>query len=456
MHSDVIQRLAEAFRDASKELYLVGGTVRDELLGRPSHDIDMATNALPEEIKEIIATTQPMHVFPVGEKFGTIQVHYPGYPDPEVIEITTYRGERYTQGSRKPEVQFGTSIYEDLRRRDFTMNAIALNPLTGNYIDVWYGRKDINLGMIRAVEDPVQRFQEDPLRMLRAIRLASQLDFIIAQVTGMAIAQQAHELQHISQERIRDEFSKILLSSQSIRALEQLLDYGLFALFLPEMEALVGVEQQPHHSCDVFDHTTLVVRRTPARLEVRLAALLHDIAKPLTRTVDAQGVTHFYGHEDLGAEMAATILRRLRFGNEMVERVSKMVKLHMRVNAYTERWSTGAVRRLYVDAEDVLDDLLDLAIADGISDRDEPADVVRARIEHLRTRMHEVSMQAVQQPLVSPLNGEELMALFGRGPGPWLRPIKQHLHDLVLDGVLQSDDKESARDAARAFQADVR
>src|ERR1043165_3096925 len=167
---DEIALLAQAFVGHGKELYLVGGTVRDELLGRDSHDIDCATNALPEEIKAIAAQTNPLHIIPIGEKFGTIQLQYATDAEPLIVEITTYRGERYTPGSRKPEVQFGTSIYEDLRRRDFTINAIAKNLLTGHYVDPFYGRRDLQGRCIRAVDDPAQRFKDDPLRLLRAVR----------------------------------------------------------------------------------------------------------------------------------------------------------------------------------------------------------------------------------------------------------------------------------------------
>ena len=192
----------------------------------------------------------------------------------------------------------------------------------------------------------------------------------------------------------------------------------------------------------------MVIYLTPLRLNVRLAALLHDIAKPQTRTVDEKGVTHFYEHEDIGAEIARNILRRLRFGNDVVDHVSKIIKLHMRVNAYTEKWSNGAIRRLFVDAQDVLDDLLDLAIADGGSDRHEPIEEVKARIEHLRERMKHIQVQAATQPLISPLDGNELMHLFNRDAGAWLKPVKQYLHDLVIEGTLAPDDKEGAKRAA--------
>lgn len=444
---EVIRQLALAFHAADKEFYLVGGTVRDALLGRDSHDIDCCTNALPDEIKRIAATTEPLHIVPIGEKFGTIQLHY----EPAIIiEVTTYRGERYTPGSRKPEVHFGASLHEDLRRRDFTMNAIAQNPLTGNYVDPWYGRKDIERKLIRAVDDATQRFNDDPLRLMRAVRLATQLDFRIAEVTQMALVQQAGQICEISKERVQDELCKILISEHASAGIHRLCYTGLLFCVLPEVHSLIGVQQPPHHKKDVYGHTLLVLHAVPARLSVRLAALLHDIAKPVTKTMDGE-VAHFYDHEDVGAEMARAILRRLRFGNDIVEHVAKIVKLHMRVNQYNSKWSNASVRRLFVDAGDTLDDLLDLAIADGASDRDEPREQVEARINGLRARMLQVETQAAQQPLTSPLDGNELMALFGRGPGPWLKPLKRHLNDLVVEGVLLPDDRESAIVAAKVF-----
>ena len=456
MSQEIITKVARAFHDHSKELYLVGGTVRDALLGRSSHDIDMATNALPTQIKEIVAITNPLHVVPIGEKFGTIQVHYTtqNENEPCIIEITTYRGERYHSGSRHPDVQFGTSIVEDLRRRDFTMNALARDARTGTIIDPFGGQADIRKGFIRAVDNADQRFTDDPLRLLRAARFVAQFSFSVPSDTYVAMKRQAHRLAEISQERIRDELSKMLLCPRADTGLWFLHDTTLLNAFLPEVAALSGVMQYPHHRLDVFGHTRMVLSLTPLRLEVRLAALLHDIAKPQTRTIDDKGVTHFYEHEDVGADVARDILRRLRFGNDVVDRVSKIIKLHMRVNAYTQEWSNGAVRRLFVDAEDVLDDLLNLAIADGGSDRNETIEVVRQHTEHLRERIQQVQQQTTTHPLVSPLNGNDLMHLFTRDAGAWLQPVKQHLSDMVIEGTLAPDDKEGAIRKARAFIGD--
>lgn len=479
-HNHLINDLAYVFRKHGKTFYVVGGSVRDTLLGRMVHDIDCATDALPDEIKLLVTKTNPLRVVPIGEKFGTIQVHYPAQASPlpaslllreaelaqerdqddaseppVVIEITTFRGERYTPGSRHPEVQFGTSLIEDLRRRDFTINAMAIDPFSDEIIDPFEGQLDLprgsHAGFIRAVEDPDQRFAEDPLRMLRAVRLAAQLEFLIAMQTCDAIGRLASTIEQISKERVRDELAKILLAANAPYGLFLLKDLHLLTYILPEVEALAGVEQPPHHQLDVFEHTLKVVELVPQSLVVRLAALLHDIAKPATKSVDEQGHAHFYGHEDVGAEMAAGILRRLRFGNDVVAHVAKTVKLHMRVNAYTEQWSNGAVRRLFLDADNVLDDLLALAIADGTSDRHEPEGQVISRIAHLRARMAQVEGEARVTPLISPLDGNVLMAHFGRPAGPWIGMVKQHLSNLVIEGTLQADDMQAAIAAAETF-----
>ncbi len=447
MKHQLINNIAMAFYKHNKQFYLVGGTVRDELLHRQCKDTDAATDARPDEIKAILAETTPLHVIPIGEKFGTIQAIY---DDNEVIEITTYRGERYNLGSRKPEVQFGDSLLEDLRRRDFTMNAIAKDPLTGEYIDPFYGIRDIHQRHIVAVDDAKQRFADDPLRMLRAIRFHAQLGFGIGDVAEN-IRQCLHLLPTLSQERIRDELCKMLVARLPTMAIDKMKLLDILPYILPEVEALRGVDQYPHHTLDVFYHTLLVVKLVPARLEVRWAALLHDIAKPQTRSLDDKGITHFYEHEDIGGEVARQILTRLRFGNDFIDYVSRIVQLHMRVNAYNESWSNGAVRRLYVDAGDCLEDLLDLAIADGSSDRHEPPEIVKACIEHLRERCHQVNTEVQQQPLQSPLNGNELMQLFDRAPGPWLSKVKHHLQELVIEGALESNDKQSAIEAAKLF-----
>jgi poly(A) polymerase len=448
---DIIFTLAKAFRAQQKQLYMVGGTVRDGLLHRgESNDADLATDAHPNEIKRIVAPTHPSAIVLVGERFGTVRLHY----GDDIIEITTFRDEKYNPESRKPEVCFGTSLIEDLRRRDFTINAMAYDPLTGTLSDPFGGQQDLDAHILRAVgNEPDKRFDEDPLRLLRAVRFAAQLDFSIEPATREAIVRQAAKLQKISRERIRDEMNKLLLSAHPAKGLDLLVELGLMEWIIPEVLELRGVSQQVQravHSKDVYAHVLRVVERTSPRLVTRWSGLLHDIAKPRTRSVEDDKV-HFFGHEEIGAHMARDILKRLHFDRDFIDSVSRIVRLHMRANAYTSDWTDGAVRRLMLDSGDDLPDLLDLSRADITSYRADKVSRAAARVAELAERCQRLKEEAERVPLKSPLDGNELMALFGRGPGPWLRPIKEHLLGLVIDGVLSPDDKEEAARIARTL-----
>ncbi len=452
---DIIIRLAQDFRAQQKQLYMVGGTVRDVLLHRgKSADADLATDAHPDEIKRLVAPTRPNAVVLVGERFGTVRLHY----ENNIVEITTFRTERYNPESRKPEVCFGTDLLEDLRRRDFTINAMARDPLNGHIIDPFGGRQDLEAHILRAVGDePDKRFDEDPLRLLRAVRFAAQLDFTIEPETRRSVMRQASKLQKISRERIRDEMNKLLLSDHPARGLDLLVELGLMPSIVPEVMELRGVSQQPTPrapaSKDVYVHVLRVVERSSPRLIARWGALLHDIAKPRTRSVEDNKV-HFFGHEDIGAHMARDILKRLHFDRDFIESVSRIVRLHMRANAYTTEWTDGAVRRLMLDAGDDLFDLLDLSRADITSYRVDKVARASARVSELAERCQRLKEEAERVPLKSPLDGNELMEMFGRGPGPWLRPIKDHLLSLVIDGELAPDDKEEAARIARSMLDD--
>ena len=448
---DIIITLAEAFHAQHTQLYMVGGTVRDVLLHREqSNDADLATDATPDEIKRIVAPTHPTTMVLVGERFGTVRLHYGS----DIIEITTFRSEQYNPESRKPEVCFGTRLEDDLLRRDFTINALARHPLTGEIIDLFGGRQDLEARIIRAVgNEPDKRFDEDPLRLLRAVRFAAQLDFSIESETRRSIIRQASKLQKISRERIRDEMNKLLLSDHPSRGLNLLVELGLMQYIVPEVLELKGVSQQPQRTFrtkDVYAHVLRVVENSSPRLVTRWSALLHDIAKPRTRTVE-EGKVHFFGHEDVGAHMAREILKRLHFDRDFIESVSRIVRLHMRANAYTSDWTDGAVRRLMLESGPDLADLLDLSRADITSYRSDKVSRAAARVSELEERCRRLKEEAERVPIKSPLDGNELMELFGRGPGPWLRPVKEHLLGLVIDGVLSPDDKQKAAEIARAF-----
>lgn len=483
---ETIIALAQIFRAQGHELYMVGGCVRDLLLQREvSPDIDLTTDARPDAIKRLVAATHPIAVATVGETFGTIALHYPkpaskpasaaesaatagpqreptfsslagNHPaDVDVIEITTYRSDVYHQDSRKPDVTFGDTLEGDLLRRDFTINAMARDPLTGDIIDPYGGRDDLERKLIRAVgDDPQRRFDEDPLRMLRAVRFAAQLGFDIEAATAEAILRQAPTLAKISNERIRDELTKALTSPRPDRALRLLVTLGLAPYTLPELLELRGVSQAPAHSKDVYEHVLRVVAGTAPRPGLRWAALLHDIAKPRTRSIE-NGKVHFFGHEDVGAVMARDILRRLRFDRPFIEFVSKLVRMHMRANSYLPEWTDGAVRRLMLEADDALYDLLDLSRADITSYRPEKVSRAIARVNEMEARCEWLREQAHITPIKSPLDGNDLMALFEREPGPWLRVVKDKLLGLVIDGELAPDDRTRAEQIARETLAEI-
>lgn len=458
MLHEKVRVLAEVFASAGRRLYLVGGCVRDRLLGRAINDLDLTTDAPPDEIKRLAARVRPDALYDIGAKFGTIglifrsgEVEAASDDPPEhQIEITSFRTEQYVGGSRKPVVTFGTSLEEDLARRDFTMNALAQDVLSGAVHDPYGGASDIAAQLIRAVGDPHERFQEDPLRLLRAVRFAAQLGFALEAATQAAIRAGAAALERISRERIAEELNKILSSPRAAQGIRLATELGLMQYALPEVLPMQGVSQRPLHHKDVFEHTMGVIHNIPPELGLRWAALLHDIAKPQTKSVQ-DGEVHFFGHEEAGERMARRILRRLHFEQRFIERVAKLVRMHLRVNSYDSEWTDAAVRRLIREVGDELDDLIALSRADVTSYRQERLRAAALRADEFERRCRELLEREDVARLQSPLNGDELMSLFGEAPGPWIKPVKEYLLGLVIDGALAQDDKEMATTLARRF-----
>ncbi|GBD19799.1 CCA-adding enzyme [bacterium HR28] len=446
---DINDRLARVFSRTGHELYLVGGVVRDLLLGRPVTDLDYTTSAHPEETKRLGLEAGADSIYTVGEAFGTIGLVFAGV----TVEITTYRTEWYPTPDRRPAVRFGTSLREDLARRDFTVNAMAVHAVTGELIDPFGGLRDLERRILRAVGDPRERFREDPLRMLRAARFAAQLGFDVELETRAAICELAAELQRVSVERIALELNRLLLSPEPDRGLELLRQTGLLPYVLPELVPLAEDIADRRHK-DIWRHTLQVVRQSPPRLAVRWAALLHDAAKPMTRTIDERGEVHFFGHEIEGAHLARKALRRLRQEKALIERVARLVELHLRPAAYDETWTDSAVRRLMVEAGDLLDDLLDLVAADVTSARAARRREAAARIARLRAHIRRLEEEAALAQIKSPLDGHELMAIFGLPPGRWIAEVKNYLRELVIEGQLAPGDKETARMLAERWVAE--
>lgn len=447
----LIRNIGEAFRRSGHRAFLVGGSVRDRLLGRPSPDLDFATDALPEQTKSILRSVRPESLYSVGEKFGTIGAVVDGVQ----IEVTTFRAEKYEPRSRHPAVTFGESLEADLARRDFTINAMALDPLAGEgsseLIDPFGGQADLRNRLIRAVGAPVERFDEDPLRLLRAIRFAAQLGFHIDAATRDAIRTSAPMLADISKERIAAEFTKLLVSPHPVHGIRLAIDLGLMPNIVPELLEMQRMPPARGHK-DVFSHTMMVVERIPADPLLRWAALLHDIAKPRTYGVE-NGEVHFRGHERVGEHMAIEILRRLRLDAGFIAAIGKIVRMHIRANAYDSTWTDSALRRMIREAGPELKPLIALCRADVTSQRPARVEAAQARASELEARAEALIAREDVERLDSPLDGNALMQIFDRPPGRWIGEVKSYLLNLVLDGDLAPDDTETAEQLARLYIA---
>ncbi len=449
---DTLRILRDATRGTEYEgrLYLVGGYVRDCLLGHSgeSPDIDLVlegdAGAVARYLWEKRIARHPPVTYPA---FGTAMVHV----GETQVELVTARDETYRKGSRKPVVAPGT-LLSDARRRDFTVNTFLQNLHSGEIVDpLGTGRADLDARILRTPLDPETTFTDDPLRMLRACRLSAKLGFAIADETFEAIRANAFRLsaEHgISWERIRDEVVKTLKAPGAADGLEKMRTSGLLEQFAPELGAMAGCTQNGWHRWDVWEHTLRAVGNLPedASLDVRWATLLHDIGKPSTRSVDSDGNIHFYDHETVGSRMAQDLLTRLRCDTETVRRVSRLVSLHMRYGAVDLNvWGTPALRRLVRTVGDDRDDLFTIARADIGACGTEP----QADLDGLQARLAELENFAHITRLTSPLTGQEIMTLLGVGPGPLLGKVKAALVDAVVSGELAEDDKTGAEALAR-------
>jgi len=408
--------------------WAVGGFVRDHLLGRPHPDLDVVVEGgdalkLAERFAELAGTRKPV-LFP---RFGTAQVTW----GDRLVEFATARAESYLPESRKPEVRPAT-LEADLERRDFTVNALLMD-LDGQVHDpLGRGRADLEARVLRTPREPDQTFDDDPLRMLRAIRFAAQLGFELAPDLLPAMRGLRDRLRPpvLSVERTADELRKMLVSERPALALELMEAAGLLEVVLPELAACRGVEQRGYHHADVYQHTLETVAATPPRLTERLAALFHDVGKPVT----AGGDGSFHGHDLKGAEMAMEALGRLRFSNAETERVARLVRLHLRPVFYESTWSDAAVRRLARDAGDLREPLLALARADiAASDYPHPE-----KLDELEDRLRAVLEESPSRIRV-PVSGEDVMRELKLPPGPEVGRIKEKIEDLVLEGELEPD-----------------
>jgi len=414
--------IADVLARSNKACFLVGGAVRDYLIGRRVSDFDLATDALPAEVMGLFR-----RVVPTGIKHGTVTLLFKGLS----VEVTTFRSESaYSDGRHPDSVSFASTIEEDLSRRDFTINAMAYDLRAGTLVDPFGGRSDLARGILRAVGDPTERFREDGLRPLRALRFAAQLGFAIEGATFEAIASAIDTLRMVSAERVRDELQKCLMAPRPSHAFRLMESSGLLAELLPELAACRGVEQKGMHRFDVLDHLLESLDAAPPEIGLRLAALLHDVGKPEAKVEIPGAEPTFYRHEEYSARIAGEVMRRLRFPTALIDEVVHLVRCHM--FAYDESWSDAAVRRFLARVgTDSVDKLFALRLADGTGMTGIPADPrglepFRAHIERVLAGDHAFGIKDLA------IGGNEL-AEIGVPKGPVMGRMLQELLETVLD-----------------------
>ncbi|MCP9958202.1 MULTISPECIES: CCA tRNA nucleotidyltransferase [Streptomyces] len=433
--SPVADDLARRFQEAGFSLALVGGSVRDALLGRLGNDLDFTTDARPEDVLKIVRPWAEA-VWEVGIAFGTVGAQKGGYQ----IEVTTYRSEAYDRTSRKPEVSYGDSIEEDLVRRDFTVNAMAVALPEKEFIDPHGGLEDLAARVLRTPGTPEASFSDDPLRMMRAARFAAQLDFEVVPEVVTAMGEMAARLGIVSMERVRDELNKLILSAHPRKGLALLVDTGLAEHVLPELPALRLESDEHHRHKDVYEHSLTVLEQAVALEEegpdlvLRLAALLHDIGKPRTRRFEPDGRVSFHHHEVVGAKMTKKRLAALKYSNETVRDVSRLVELHLRFHGYgTGEWTDSAVRRYVRDAGPLLDRLHKLTRSDCTTRNKRKASALSRAYDGLEERIAQLQEQEELDAIRPDLDGNQIQEVLGVRPGPAVGQAYRFLLELRLE-----------------------
>jgi tRNA nucleotidyltransferase/poly(A) polymerase len=426
-----VREVAEIFARNGSEVYLVGGAVRDGLRGKTANDFDLAVSLDAERVADLFRPVRGARVFPTGIRHGTVTVRYKGLS----LEVTTFRTESaYTDGRHPGAVTKAATIEEDLSRRDFTMNAVALElPQGKRVVDPFDGRKDISRGIIRAVGDAAARFAEDGLRPLRALRFAAQTGFSVDKAVIEAVSGALDTTAKVSAERIRDEFDKTVMASTPLPSLHYMEETGLLRLVLPELAACRGVEQKGRHLFDVLDHSLYALEYAAAKdypIHIRLAALFHDIGKPVVAAVDSSGERTFYQHERHSAAMTEILMRRLRYPNALTEQVVHLVKEHM--FHYETAWGDAAVRRFIIRVgEAAANDLFMLRLCDTyaiarINPHSASLAAFRCRIEETLEKSAALGLKDLA------VNGGDLIGI-GIEPGKRLGIILDELLQTVID-----------------------
>jgi poly(A) polymerase len=456
----VVDRLGVLFTRAGHELYLVGGSVRDALLGRLGHDLDFTTSARPDEIERLLRAFS-RSVWTIGKAFGTIGCKVSEGGTSWVIEVTTYRADAYEPGSRKPIVQFGDTLEGDLVRRDFAVNAMAVSIPDKRFVDPYGGLADLTEGVLRTPAAPEISFSDDPLRMLRAARFAATLGIRPVPELVAAMTAMVERIDIVSAERIRDELSKLLLADHPRPGLALLVATGLADRVLPELPALRLERDEHHRHKDVFEHSLTVLEqaidlereRLPSPdLTLRLAALLHDIGKPKTRSFEAGGKVTFHHHDVVGAKLARKRLTALRYPSDVVKDVAKLVELHLRFHGYGDgQWTDSAVRRYVRDAGDQLERLHILTRADCTTRNQAKAARLRAAYDDLEDRIGVLAQQEELAAIRPDLDGQQIMATLQVPPGPVVgEAYRMLLEHRIEHGPMSADE---ARDVLLSWWA---
>ena len=442
-------KLGKLFSEAGYELALVGGPVRDAFLGRATNDLDFTTSANPDQILEVLKNNVDAQ-WDVGREFGTIGARI----GDDTVEITTYRADSYDSESRKPVVAFGNNLEDDLFRRDFTVNAMALRLPEGIFVDPFNGLSDLIDGVIRTPGKPEDSFSDDPLRIMRAARFASQLGFMVHEDTFRAMKSMADRITIVSNERIQVEISKLILGANPREGLELLVDSGIAEIVFPELPSLKLEVDEHHHHKDVYEHTLTVLEQAISYesqynleqdLILRLAALMHDIGKPLTRKLEAGGGVTFHHHDVVGAKLATKRLRELRYDNDTIKAVARLVELHLRFFGYSDQaWGDSAIRRYVRDADDQLTRLHVLTRADVTTRNQRKADRLSHAYDDLEQRITALSEQEQLNAIRPDLSGEQIMQILELKPSPEVGVAYKYMLELRLDeGPLEYEEAKN-------------
>ena len=441
--------LGTAFRDAGHELALVGGPVRDALLGRPVSDWDLTTSATPDQV-EVLVKPWAEAMWDMGREYGTIGFRHRG----QDVEITTYRSDEYDPSSRKPAVAFGDTLAGDLSRRDFTVNAMAVTIPDRELVDEFGGLPDLISGVLRTPVTAEQSFGDDPLRMMRAARFSAQLGFAVSDDVRAAMVAMAARIEIVAAERVRVEIDKTVLAADPVAGLRLLVETGLAEQVLPELPALILERDEHHRHKDVYEHSLIVLEQAielESRLEsapdlvIRLAALLHDIGKPKTRRFVDGGAVTFHHHDVVGAKLARKRMKALRYSNDVVDDVAKLIELHLRFHGYGEgQWTDSAVRRYVRDAGDQLERLHILTRADCTTRNARKAARLQRTYDELEARIAVLAEQEELDSLRPDLDGTQIMEILGIGPGREVGEAYKFLLELRMDEGPQTEEAATA------------